>query len=51
MTVAGVTISKDGPSPAHAPADAINHAVGVAKAALDGNFFGPYISAITFVRL
>jgi len=51
MTVAGVTMSKDGPSPAHAPADAINHAVGVAKAALDGNFFGPYISAITFVRL
>lgn len=50
MTVAGVTASKDGASLQHATADAINHAVGVAKAAIDGNFFGPYIAAITFVR-
>jgi hypothetical protein len=50
MTVAGVTTSNDGRSPPHATADGINHAVGVAKAALDGNFFGPYIAAITFVR-
>lgn len=51
MKVAGVTATKDGLSPPHATAEAINHAVGVAKAALDGNFFGPYIAAITFVRL
>ena len=51
MTVAGVTASKDGLSPPHATAEAINHAVDVAKAALGGNFFGPYVAAITFVRL
>lgn len=51
MAVAGVTASKDGLSPLHASAEAINHAVGVAKAAIDGNFFGPYIAAITFIPL
>ena len=50
MTVAGVAASNDGASPLHATVEGINHAVGVAKAALDGNFFGPYIAAITFVR-
>ncbi|KAG1741818.1 uncharacterized protein EDB91DRAFT_1129532 [Suillus paluster] len=48
MSVAGVTASE---SPPHATAEAIGHAVGVAKAALDGNFFGPYIAAITFIPL
>ncbi|OJA19699.1 hypothetical protein AZE42_08388 [Rhizopogon vesiculosus] len=51
MSVAGVTPSKDSPSLPHATADAINYAVGVAKAALDGNFFGPYIAAIAFIPL
>ncbi|KAG1852445.1 hypothetical protein DFJ58DRAFT_791043 [Suillus subalutaceus] len=51
MTVAGVTASKDGLSPPHATAEAINHAVGVAQAAINGNFFGPYIAAITFIPL
>ena len=50
MTVAGVAASNHGASPLHATVEGINHAVGVAKAALDGNFFGPYIAAITFVR-
>ncbi|KAG2065963.1 NAD(P)-binding protein [Suillus decipiens] len=52
MTVAGVTASKDGSlSPPHATAEATNYAVGVAKAAIDGNFFGPYVAAITFIPL
>ncbi|KAG1865642.1 hypothetical protein C8R48DRAFT_772638 [Suillus tomentosus] len=51
MTVAGVTSSKDGLSPPHATAEAIHHAVSVAKAATNGNFFGPYIAAITFIPL
>jgi hypothetical protein len=50
MSVAGVTASKDGPSLPHATTEGINYAVSVAKAALDGNFFGPYVAAITFVR-
>ncbi|KAG0703439.1 hypothetical protein DFH29DRAFT_916352 [Suillus ampliporus] len=51
MSVAGVTASKDGLSLPHATAEAMDHAVGIAKAALDGNFFGPYIAAIAFIPL
>ncbi|KAG2128762.1 uncharacterized protein EDB93DRAFT_1256553 [Suillus bovinus] len=51
MSVAGVTASKDGFSPPHATTEAIHNAVGVAKAAISGNFFGPYIAAITFIPL
>lgn len=43
MTVAGVTASKDGLSLPHATAEATNHAVSVAKTAINGNFLGPYI--------
>lgn len=51
MTVAGVTASKDGLSLPHATAEATNHAVSVAKTAINGNFLGPYIAAITFIPL
>jgi hypothetical protein len=49
MSVAGIDMSAPGPR-SQANAEGIQHAVKAANAAVNGNFIGPYVVAITFVR-
>ncbi|KIJ58934.1 hypothetical protein HYDPIDRAFT_44260 [Hydnomerulius pinastri MD-312] len=51
MTVAGVEMSPKDTVGSQATPEGIQHAVNAATAALNGNFLGPYIAAITFVPL
>ncbi|KIK95992.1 hypothetical protein PAXRUDRAFT_826463 [Paxillus rubicundulus Ve08.2h10] len=49
MSVAGIDMSAPGPVGSQANADGIQHAVKAATAAVNGNFIGPYVVAITFI--
>ncbi|KIJ14849.1 hypothetical protein PAXINDRAFT_115601 [Paxillus involutus ATCC 200175] len=48
MSVAGIDMSAPGPR-SQANAEGIQHAVKAANAAVNGNFIGPYVVAITFI--
>lgn len=50
MSVAGVDMSAPDIVGSQASPEGIQHAVNAATAAVNGNFIGPYIAAITFVR-
>ena len=51
MSVAGVDMSAPDIVGSQASPEGVQHAVNAATAAVNGNFIGPYITAITFVRL
>ncbi|KAN0101160.1 hypothetical protein V8E55_001144 [Tylopilus felleus] len=51
MSVAGVDMSAPDIVGSQASPEGIQHAVNAATAAVDGNFIGPYITAVTFVPL
>lgn len=50
MSVAGVDMSAPDIVGSQASPEGIQHAVSAATAAVNGNFIGPYIAAISFVR-
>lgn len=50
LSVAGVDMSAPNVTGSQASPEGIQHALNVATAAVNGNFIGPYIVAITFVR-
>jgi len=50
MSVAGVDMSVPDIVGSQASPEGIQHAVSAATAAMNGNFIGPYIAAIAFVR-
>ena len=50
MSVAGVDMSSSEITGSQASPEGVQHAVNAAKAAVDGNFIGPFITAVTFVR-
>ena len=50
LEVAGLERHDGAFSPPQVTTEGVKHAVGVAEAAMQGNFFGPLVSAITFVR-
>ena len=50
MSVAGVDMSAPDIFGSQARPEGVQHAVNAATAAVNGNFIGPYIAAIAFVR-